>query len=117
MICKILRLVVNTFNADEKYSLLNRDNLTQPIHMVFSQKQKAFSGTLFPFLEFILNLKHFQKNMTLIRHVFPKVQYPKNVVRLFSKKSYFGGPFHKQHGKLLQTLLESERQQLYHIFS
>ena len=85
--------------------------------MVFLQKQKTFSGTLFPFLESILNLKHFQKNMTLIRDVFPKVQSPKNVVRLFSKKSCFEGPFHKQHGKLSQTLLESEREQLYHIFS
>ena len=38
--CKILRLVVNTFTADEKYSLLNRDNLGQPIHMQLSQKQR-----------------------------------------------------------------------------
>ena len=33
---------VNTFTADDKYSLLKRDNLTQPIQMQLSQKQKIF---------------------------------------------------------------------------
>ena len=36
--CKILRLSVNTLIADEKYSLLNRDNLMQPIQILWSQK-------------------------------------------------------------------------------
>ena len=31
VICKISRLFPNTLSADGKYSLLNRDNLTQPI--------------------------------------------------------------------------------------
>ena len=43
VICKILRLFVNRLSADGKYSLLNRDNLTQPIQLQFSQKQKKFS--------------------------------------------------------------------------
>ena len=46
--------------ADDKYSLLNRDNLTQPIPTQLSQKQKAFSD-FFSFLKCALNLKHFQK--------------------------------------------------------
>ena len=33
---------VNTFTADDKYSLLKRDNLTQPIQMQLSQKEKIF---------------------------------------------------------------------------
>ena len=33
---------VNLFTADDKYSLLKRDNLTQPIQMQLSQKQKIF---------------------------------------------------------------------------
>ena len=33
---------VNTLTADDKYSLLNRDNLTQPIQIVLSQKEKTF---------------------------------------------------------------------------
>ena len=42
MTWKTLRLFVNTLIADDKYSLLGRDNLTQPIQMHLSQKQKRF---------------------------------------------------------------------------
>ena len=40
--CKILGLLVNTLAADEKYPVLNRDNLTIPIQMLLYRKQKAF---------------------------------------------------------------------------
>ena len=40
---------VNTLTADEKHYLLNRDNLTQPIQMQLSKKQKTFSGFFFAF--------------------------------------------------------------------
>ena len=43
MTFKILRLFVNTLTANDKYSLLNRDNLTQPTEMHLSQKEKSFS--------------------------------------------------------------------------
>ena len=59
---KILRLFVDTLNADDKHYLLNRDNLTQPIQMQLSQKQKSFSQFGFAFLGSILNFKHFTKN-------------------------------------------------------
>ena len=42
MIWKVLRLIVNTLAADDKYSLLKRDNLTQPTQMELSKKQKIF---------------------------------------------------------------------------
>ena len=42
MICIILGLFVNIMTAYDKYSVLNRDNLTQPIQMQLSQKQKNF---------------------------------------------------------------------------
>ena len=61
MIYKILRLFVNTLTADDKHYLLNRDNLTQPIQIQLSQKQKIFSEFFFPFLKSILNFKHFPK--------------------------------------------------------
>ena len=60
MIIKTLRLVVNTLTANEKSSLLNRNNLRQPIHMQLSRKQKTFSEIFFVFLKSILNLEHFQ---------------------------------------------------------
>ena len=47
-------------NADEKYSCLNRDNLTQPIQINLSQK-RTFSRISFAFLKSRLNLEHFQK--------------------------------------------------------
>ena len=49
--------------------------------------------------------------MTLIADLFPQLRTPKNVVRYMSKRSPFKGPFEKQHGKRVQTLLQSERDQ------
>ena len=61
VIHKILRLFVNTLTVDEKHYLLNRDNLTQPIQMQLSEKQKTFSEFCFSFLKSLLNFKHCTK--------------------------------------------------------
>ena len=53
--------------------------------------------------------------MNLIADLFAKLRTPRNVVRDKSKKSRFKGPFDRQHGKWVQTLLQSERQHRYHI--
>ena len=53
--------------------------------------------------------------MTLIADLFPKLRTPENVVRYMSKKSRFEGPFDRQHGKRVQTVLQSERKHGYHI--
>ena len=61
---KILRLFVNPLTADDKYYLLNRDNLAQPIEMQISQKEKNISQIFFFFfalLKSILNFKHLPK--------------------------------------------------------
>ena len=58
---KALELFVNTLSADDKYSLLNRDNLAQPIRTELSQKQKPFYPFCLEFSKCALNLKHFQK--------------------------------------------------------
>ena len=73
-------MFVNTLPADEKYYLLNRDNLAQPIQMQLSQKQKTFSQFPFAFLKSILNYKHFPKKMTLRANVFPVIPTTKNMV-------------------------------------
>ena len=52
--------------------------------------------------------------MTLIADLFPQLRTPKNVLRYMSKKSRFKGPFHRQHGKRVQTLLRSEPEHRYH---
>ena len=61
VIQKILTLFANRLIADDKHYLLNRDNLTQPIQMQLSQKQKTFSEFFFAFLKSILNFKHLPK--------------------------------------------------------
>ena len=54
--------------------------------------------------------------MTLIADFFPTLRTPENLARYMSKKSRFKGPFDRQHGKRIQTLLRSGQQQCYHIF-
>ena len=58
MIDQILRLFGNTLTVNDKHYLLNRDNLTQPIQMQLSQKQKTFSEFFFAFLKSTLNFRH-----------------------------------------------------------
>ena len=53
VIQKILRLFLHTLTVDDKDYLLNRDNLTQPIQMQSSEKQKKIKS--------ILNFKHLPK--------------------------------------------------------
>ena len=58
---KALKLFDYTLTADDKYYLLNRDNLAQPIRTQLSQKQKAFYLFFLAFSKCALNLKNFQK--------------------------------------------------------
>ena len=61
VLCKILRLFVKTLTDDDKYSLLYRDNLTQPIQILLSEKKKTFSEFFSAFLKSTLNFGHSQK--------------------------------------------------------
>ena len=61
VLCKFLRLLVKTLTDDEKYSLLYRENLTQPIQILLSQKRKIFSQFFCAFSKSTLNFEHFQK--------------------------------------------------------
>ena len=60
-LCKILGLFVNTLTDDDKYSLLYRDNLTQQIQILLSQKRKTFSKLSSEIFKPTLNFQHFQK--------------------------------------------------------
>ena len=61
VLCKILGLFLNTLTDYGKYSLLYRDNLTQPIQILLSQKPKTFSQLSSEILKPTLNFGHFQK--------------------------------------------------------
>ena len=62
VIHEMLRPFVNTLTVNDKHYLLNRDNLTQPIQIELSQKQKIFSEFFLAFLKSILNFQHLPKN-------------------------------------------------------
>ena len=61
VLCKFLSLLVETLTDDEKYSLLYREKLTQPIQILLSQKRKTFSRFFSSFSKSTLNFEHFQK--------------------------------------------------------
>ena len=54
--------------------------------------------------------------MTLIANSFPKLRTPENVARYMSNKSRFKGLFDRQHGKRVQTVLQSGKKHFYHIY-
>ena len=81
VLCKILGLFVNTLSEDDKYCLLCKDNLLQPIQILLSQKQKTFSQFGSAFLKSTLNFEHFQKKINLVADVFSKLPSPKKVTR------------------------------------
>ena len=77
------------------------------IQMHLSQKQKIFSEFFAAFFESALNFEHFQKKMTLIAYVFPKLPTTKNVLRQMFKSSRFREPVDRQHGKRAEALIQS----------
>ena len=78
---KVSRPFLNTLTANDKYSLISKDKWMQTIQMHLSQEQKFFSEFFSTFFESALNFEHFQKKMTLIAYVFPKLPTTKHVVR------------------------------------
>ena len=79
--CQILGLLLNTLAADEKYPVLNRDNLTIPIQMQLSQKQKTFSEFFAAFLKSRLNFNYFLKKDDPPRFSIFEITDSENVVR------------------------------------
>ena len=69
-------LFPNTLSADAKYSLFNRDNLTQPTQMEVSRKQKTFSDFFSAFLKSSLNFEHFLKKDDLYCYCISKITNP-----------------------------------------
>ena len=69
-------MFVNTLTADDQYSLLNRDNLTQPIRTQLFQKQKAFSQYFLVFLKSTLIFEHLQKKDDLHSLFISEITHP-----------------------------------------
>ena len=56
-----IRVFLNTWTADYKYSVPDCENLQFPIQMQLSSKPKTFSELFLPLMESKSNFKHFQK--------------------------------------------------------
>ena len=110
LICKILGLFVNTMTADDKYSILDRNNLTQPIHMQLSKNRKAFCQFLTACWKCRSNFKHFFKKEDLHSLSISEVTFWE-----MSKTSHFRRPFENP-GKPSHTLLKSAPQLLYNVY-
>ena len=78
---KFFRPFLKTWTANDKYSLISKDKWMETIQMHLSQKQKDFSQSFPAFFESALNFEHFQKKMSLIAYVFPKLPTTKDVLR------------------------------------
>ena len=104
-------MFVNTLTADDKYSVPNRDNLTQPIRTILCQKQKAFSQFFLEFSKFTLNFENFQKKDDPHSFFISEIMHSRKRGWIYVRKVLF----QRQHGKRVQTLLRSERQHRYHI--
>ena len=76
------------------------------IQMHLSQKRQFFSQFFSAFFKSPLNFEHFQKKMTLIAYVFPKLTTTKNDLRQMSKSSRFGEPLDKRHGKRVEAVIQ-----------
>ena len=61
VLCKILRLFANALTADDKYSLLNSDNLLQRIQELLSQKQETFSQFFSSFFNMYSKFSQFSR--------------------------------------------------------
>ena len=78
---KFFRPFLNTLTSDDRYSLISKNKWMETIQMHLSQKPKIFSELLCEFFEFVLNFEPFQRKMTLIAYVFPKLPTTKDVLR------------------------------------
>ena len=81
LICQILGLLVNRLAADDKYPVLNRDNLTILIQMQLSQKQKTFSEFFAAFSKFYWKFERFQQKDEPHSLCIPEITESENLVR------------------------------------
>ena len=78
--CKVLKLFVNTTTADDKYSLLSRDILMQPIQMDSSQ-EKFFFWIVLGIFQMYSKVWILSKKDEPLVYVFRKFWTTKDVVR------------------------------------
>ena len=79
--CQIFGLLVNTLATDEKYPVLNRQNLAILIQMELSKKQITSSQFFASFLKSKLNFENFEKKDDPQSFCISEISDSENVVR------------------------------------
>ena len=79
--CQILGVLVNTLATDEKCPLLKRDNLTLPIQIQLSKKQRSSSQFFAALLKTTINFEYFEKKHDSNRFCISEITDSENVVR------------------------------------
>ena len=79
--CQILGVLVNTLATDEKCPLLKRDNLTLPIQIQLSKKQRSSSQFFAALLKTTINFEYFEKKLDSNRFCISEITDSENVVR------------------------------------
>ena len=79
--CQIFGLLFNKLAANEMYPVLHRDNLTIPIQMQLSDKQKKFSQFLAAFLKSRISFQHSEKKDYPYSFCISEITGSGNVVR------------------------------------
>ena len=95
VICKISSLFPNTSSPDSKYFLFNRDNLTQPIQIQLSRKQKTFSDFFAAFLKSSFNFEHFFNKDDPHCWCISEITDPENPSEINAQKVQFQGILRK----------------------
>ena len=73
---------------------------------IYLKNKRFFLNFFSAIFESALNSEHFQKKMTLIAYVFPKLPTPKNVLRQMSKSSRFRERLDRRHSKWAEALIQ-----------
>ena len=81
MTCQIFGSLVNSLATDDKDPVLHRENLTIPIDMQLSEKQKTFCESFATLLESTLNFLNFDKKDEPHIFCFSENTDSENVVR------------------------------------
>ena len=113
---EIIRLFVNTWTAHYKYPVTDCENLSFPMQIQLSWKQKIFSGFLIPFMESPSNFEHFQKKKILIANAFPKLTTVQGLVTPLTIQRGLKTSFDSQRIRRFEIVVNSSWENLYHIF-
>ena len=97
---------LNSLTADDKYSLISTEYWTQTIQMHLYQKQKILSQFFSAFFESEWNFEHFQKKMTFMAYVFPKITSTEDVLSSMRKRSSLRGHQDRRYGKRAEALIQ-----------